>query len=183
MKYWLSIPLLIATLLVAIFKPAQAQAEPGFVVHSQLFIPFVAKSSAPAQAPTPSFADQVVVLVNDERARAGCGPVRQSLQLASASQRHSSDMASHDFFSHTGSDQSSPSSRAMAVGYFSPIGENIAAGQSTPESVFAAWMSSPGHRANILNCSYKSMGVSYTYDPDDTFGPYRHYWTQDFGTQ
>ena len=49
-----------------------------------------------------------------------------------------------------------------------------------------AWMNSAGHRANILNCAFKSVGIGYVYDAGDTFGnggPYRHYWAQDFGRQ
>ncbi|MFD0328838.1 CAP domain-containing protein [Streptacidiphilus monticola] len=54
-------------------------------------------------------------------------------------------------------------------------GENIARGQQTPAAVMDAWMHSPGHRANILNCSYHSLGVGAYFAPG---GPW---WTQDFG--
>ncbi len=157
----------------------------------RVLLPYMAKSQ-PAPTPTPvptptppppSYEQRVVDLVNQHRAAAGCGPLQQSLQLTSAAQRHTGDMAAHDFFSHTGSDGSTPASRAQDVGYFWGTGENIAAGQSTPEDVVNAWMSSAGHRANILNCSYHAIGVSYVYDANDAFGPYRHYWTQDFGQQ
>jgi uncharacterized protein YkwD len=48
-------------------------------------------------------------------------------------------------------------------------------GQQTPQSVVDAWMNSPGHRANILNCSSKAIGVGVE------FGPAGPWWTQDFG--
>lgn len=54
-------------------------------------------------------------------------------------------------------------------------GENIASGQASAAEVVQAWMDSPGHRANILDCDYRTTGTGYA--PDDT-GPY---WTQTFG--
>ena len=60
-------------------------------------------------------------------------------------------------------------------------GENIAAGQKTPEQVVAAWMNSDGHRANILNEKYVYLGVGFYYDHDGASGSsYRYYWAQDF---
>ncbi|MEK8172713.1 CAP domain-containing protein [Streptomyces sp. M19] len=54
-------------------------------------------------------------------------------------------------------------------------GENIARGQATAQAVMDSWMNSPGHRANILNCEYRTLGVGAHFAPD---GPW---WTQDFG--
>ena len=56
-------------------------------------------------------------------------------------------------------------------------GENIAAGSSTPEAVVNQWMSSPGHRENILNGKYRYLGVGYAYDGNSE---YAHYWVQLF---
>ena len=58
-------------------------------------------------------------------------------------------------------------------------GENIAAGQDTPEGVVEAWMNSPSHRAAILNKDYTYMGVGYYYVKDD-YQSYYHFWTQEF---
>ena len=58
-------------------------------------------------------------------------------------------------------------------------GENIAAGQDSPESVVDAWMNSPSHRAAILNKDYTYMGVGYYYIEDD-YQSYYHFWTQEF---
>lgn len=131
----------------------------------------------------PDFAQHVVDLTNEERLEAGCAPLNVSLQLVTAAQGHSEDMASNDFFSHTGSDGSLPWDRMEAAGYeWREAGENIAAGYSTPESVVAGWMASDGHRANILRCSYQDIGVGYVYLEDDTGAVnYHHYWTQVFG--
>ncbi|MFY4717167.1 CAP domain-containing protein [Streptomyces sp. LaBMicrA B280] len=147
--------------------------------------PAPAASSAPATA-TPSAdtasADtasgvtaQIVRLVNAERAKAGCRPLTLDAKLTKAAQEHSADMAAHQNMSHTGSDGSDPGTRITQAGYtWSAYGENVAYGYSTAAEVMAGWMSSPGHRANILNCGYQEIGVGLA-QPDS-------YWTQDFGT-
>ncbi|MFE1500687.1 CAP domain-containing protein, partial [Streptomyces albidoflavus] len=124
-----------------------------------------------------SAADQVIALVNTERAKAGCGPLSHNATLTRAAQGHSDDMAARDFFDHTDPDGDGPGERVTAAGYpWSTYGENIAKGQSTPEQVMEAWMNSPGHRANILNCDFKEIGVGIHTDG----GPY---WTQVFGAR
>jgi len=131
----------------------------------------------------PTFEDIVVTLTNQERVAHGCGPLTVDARLQAAAEGHSADMALNDFFDHTGSNGSTLSDRIAAQGYihWSWIGENIAAGYPTPESVIAGWMESAGHRANILNCSFVHIGVGYYYLPNDTGSVnYGHYWTQDF---
>ncbi|MCH0560322.1 sigma-70 family RNA polymerase sigma factor [Streptomyces sp. MUM 16J] len=121
---------------------------------------------------------QVVALVNKERATAGCGPVTENAQLEKAAQAHSDDMAARNFFDHTNPDGAGPGDRITAAGYhWSTYGENIARGQQTPQSVMDAWMNSPGHRANILNCAFKDIGVGVH---KASGGPW---WTQDFGAK
>ncbi|MFF8507249.1 CAP domain-containing protein [Streptomyces sp. NPDC015492] len=124
-----------------------------------------------------SEADQVVALVNAERAKAGCGPLSANATLTRAAQGHSDDMAARDFFDHTNPDGAGPGERVTAAGYpWSTYGENIAMGQSSPEQVMESWMNSPGHRANILNCDFKEIGVGI----HSQGGPY---WTQVFGAR
>ena len=142
--------------------------------------PTSAPTSAPAKPPAqPSApaaegpAADVLSLTNTERAKAGCGPVKSDDRLARAAQLHSEDMSANDYFSHTGQNGSSFVDRAKAQGHPSPGAENIARGQSSAASVMDAWMNSPGHRANILNCSLTSLGVGVT-ESDWT-------WTQVFG--
>ncbi|MQY38689.1 hypothetical protein SRB17_67020 [Streptomyces sp. RB17] len=136
--------------------------------------------SAPTPTPTPaatasSATARVVQLVNAERAKVGCHPLTVNAELTKAAQAHSADMAAHQNMSHTGSDGSSPGDRITRAGYsWSAYGENVAYGYATPEQVMNGWMNSPGHRANILNCSYKEIGVGLA-QPGS-------YWTQDFGT-
>ncbi|MFE2234353.1 sigma-70 family RNA polymerase sigma factor [Streptomyces sp. NPDC059442] len=124
-----------------------------------------------------STADQVISLVNAERAKAGCSPLTANSQLTRAAQAHSDDMAARDFFDHTNPDGKGPGDRVTATGYpWSTYGENIAMGQSSAEQVMESWMNSPGHRANILNCSFKEIGIGI----HDEGGPY---WTQVFGAR
>jgi RNA polymerase sigma factor (sigma-70 family) len=121
---------------------------------------------------------QVVALVNKERASAGCDPVTEDAQLEKAAQAHSDDMAARNFFDHVNPDGADPGQRITAAGYkWSTYGENIAKGQQTPEAVMDSWMNSPGHRANILNCSFKDIGVGIH---NGSGGPW---WTQDFGAE
>ncbi|MFD5714931.1 sigma-70 family RNA polymerase sigma factor [Streptomyces pharetrae] len=137
-----------------------------------------APGTPPAQpAPTGTVA-QVVALVNEERAAAGCAPLTEDPQLNQAAQGHSEDMAARGFFDHTNPDGADPGRRTTAAGYaWSTYGENIARGQQTPEAVMESWMNSPGHRANILNCSFEDIGVGVH---DGSGGPW---WTQNFGAQ
>ncbi|MEV7192456.1 sigma-70 family RNA polymerase sigma factor [Streptomyces sp. NPDC093510] len=121
--------------------------------------------------------EQVVALVNTERAKAGCGPVRSNGKLATAATKHSADMAARDYFDHESPDGTDPGDRITAAGYrWSTYGENIARGQQSAASVMDSWMKSPGHRANILNCDFKELGVGVH---NASGGPW---WTQAFGT-
>ncbi|MFE2629720.1 CAP domain-containing protein, partial [Streptomyces sp. NPDC059374] len=129
------------------------------------------------EAPSGTVA-QVVALVNKERATAGCGPLAEDSLLDKSAQRHSEDMAARGFFDHTNPDGADPGQRITAAGYrWSTYGENIAMGQQTPEAVMKSWMNSPGHRANILNCSFKDIGIGVHEGPS---GPW---WTQNFGAK
>ena len=97
-------------------------------------------------------------------------------RLTTAARLHSEDMAAHDYLSHTSLDGRTPWQRMEAQGYTAGSAENIAAGYSTPAAVMTAWMNSSGHRANILSCSSKAIGVGI-----GKGGSYGTYWTQDFG--
>ncbi|GHJ26202.1 CAP domain-containing protein [Streptomyces hygroscopicus] len=140
----------------------------------------MAQSAAPAGAPSAAATaatarQQVVDLVNSERAKAGCRPLTVNEKLAEAAQKHSEDMAAHGKMSHTGSDGSSPGDRIERAGYsWRAYGENVAYGYDSPKSVMAGWMNSSGHKANILNCDFKEIGVGLA-QPGN-------YWTQDFAT-
>ncbi|MGW0291597.1 CAP domain-containing protein [Streptomyces tuirus] len=134
------------------------------------------KPSAPA-APSgeSAAAAQVLSLVNEERAKVGCSPVTASSALAGLAQSYSEDMAARGFFDHTDPDGSTPWDRAEKAGISNLGGENIARGQADAAAVMDAWMNSPGHRANILNCDFKTLGVGVELGSG---GPW---WTQNFG--
>jgi len=118
-------------------------------------------------------ADEVLRLTNRERAKAGCAPLHADSRLAAAAQGHSADMAARGYFAHVTPEGRTPWDRARAAGYANPSAENIAMGYRTPAEVVAGWMTSPGHRQNILNCSSHALGVGF-----DARG---YYWTQLFG--
>jgi uncharacterized protein YkwD len=133
-------------------------------------------SSTPAP-PTPtsdgSREGQVVALVNDERAKAGCAPITSDSRLAMAAQVHSADMSRRNYFAHTTPEGMTFDQRIKMAGYARPGAENIAKGSTTAAQTMSMWMNSSGHRANILNCNLTKIGVGVV-----TSG---WYWTQDFG--
>jgi uncharacterized protein YkwD len=121
----------------------------------------------------------VLTLVNQERGKAGCQPLAADSRLAVAARLHSQDMAVRGYFDHTTPDGVTFDKRITSAGYkWSNAGENIAKGQKDAASVMQAWMNSPGHRANILNCKFKDIGIGLAYDSRRT-----PLWTQDFGAQ
>ncbi|GAA5512546.1 hypothetical protein Dcar01_01260 [Deinococcus carri] len=165
------------------------------------FIDFTLTVTAPATTPTPAptpaptpgtgssaFAQRVLDLTNQARAQARtCGstsfaattPLTYSAQLEQAAQAHATDMATLNYFSHTSQDGRTMAQRITATGYtWRTIGENIAAGQPTPESVVAGWLASEGHCRNIMNPSFRELGVGYAQG-----GAYGSYWVQDFGAR
>ncbi|GAA0485111.1 CAP domain-containing protein [Streptomyces stramineus] len=119
---------------------------------------------------------QVVDMVNAERAKAGCSPVTVNAKLQAAAQGHSDDMAARDYYAHTSPEGKSPGDRITAAGYrWSTYGENIFKSPKDARTAMDGWMKSEGHRANILNCSFKEIGVGINFKAN---GPW---WTQNFG--
>jgi uncharacterized protein YkwD len=137
---------------------------------------------SPATAPPPSgnaaAEAEVVALVNAERVKAKCSAVTVDSRLVVAARGHSADMASRNFFSHTTPEGVDFATRITKAGYrWSGAGENIAKGQRTPAEVMTSWMNSAGHKANILNCGFKNLGVGVAADASGAL-----VWTQDFAT-
>ncbi|MGB7622719.1 MAG: CAP domain-containing protein [Terriglobia bacterium] len=142
---------------------------------------FLPRKQRPVQPPS-DFALRVLELVNKERVKWGCRPLRMKSLLNDAAFEHSRDMARHHFMSHTGADGSQPGDRMTRAGYeWMKSAENIAAGYTSPESVVNGWMKSPGHRANILDCSFRDTGVGYVEVEDGSWRGDHHYWTEVFG--
>jgi uncharacterized protein YkwD len=130
------------------------------------------------------FEDEVLRLSNQHRASgAMCGtisygatsPLSMNPALRCAARLHSKDMQDRNYFSHTSLDGVTFDQRITAAGYdWRTIGENIAAGQRTPQEVVQAWMQSPRHCQNVMNPDFKELGVGF-------YDSYR--WTQDFGAR
>ncbi|MGV9254888.1 CAP domain-containing protein [Streptomyces sp. NPDC003697] len=135
------------------------------------------RSTTPAEpsAQVAAAEAEVLRLVNEERAKAGRAPVAASGELTDLAEDFSQAMAAQDFFDHTDPSGASPWDRAAKAGVTGLGGENIARGQADAAAVMEAWMNSPGHRANILNPDFKTLGVGVH------FGPGGPWWTQDFG--
>ncbi|MEV6344483.1 CAP domain-containing protein [Actinoplanes sp. NPDC051851] len=128
------------------------------------------------KASTKTLTRQMVRLTNHERKAAGCPKVSVDHELNVASTEQSYYMARTRLFSHVWRDGSTFVTRTQRAGYRAPAGENIAWGYPTAKQVVEAWMNSPGHRANILNCAARSIGAAITYAADGT-----PYYTQVFG--
>jgi len=161
-----------------------------------LDFPVTVSGTTPAPTPVPApgtglsaTEQRILDLTNQARATARtCGatrypaaaPLSWNANLATAARGHAADMATNNYFSHTSQDGRTFDVRIMNAGYvgYSSVGENIAAGQPTPDAVVAGWLTSPGHCANIMNARFKELGVGV-----GNGGSYGTYWVQDFGTR
>ncbi|MFD4126432.1 CAP domain-containing protein [Streptomyces globisporus] len=142
--------------------------------------PKTSAAPPPSKKPSPSPTDasarsEVLALVNQERAKVGCSPLTTSAPLTSLAQNFSEDMAARGFFDHTDPDGDTPWDRAAQAGVQGLAAENIARGQADAQAVMEGWMNSEGHRANILNCDYKTIGIGIH---EGSGGPW---WVQNFG--
>ncbi|GAA4861863.1 hypothetical protein GCM10023310_46570 [Paenibacillus vulneris] len=118
-----------------------------------------------------AFADQVVTLVNQERAKAGLPALTSDSKLANMAMDKAKDMYSNNYFDHTSPTYGSPFDMMKQYGIsYTYAGENIAKGQRNPEEVMNAWMNSAGHRQNIMSPNYTKIGVAY----------YNGEWVQEF---
>lgn len=132
-----------------------------------------------------SLRDRVIALTNKKRANHGCNRVRRNDALSRAAQKHSRRMgdyyaAGHSLdasVEHRLPGEPTLRRRVNKAGYrnWVLLGENIAAGQPTARAVMRSWMGSEGHKANILNCRFKDIGVGLVWADGVPF------WTQDFG--
>lgn len=117
--------------------------------------------------------EEVVRLVNVERAKQGLSPLTIDWELSRVAKYKSQDMHDKNYFSHTSPTYGSPFDMMKKFGIsYTAAGENIAKGQKTAAAVVNAWMNSEGHRANIMSTKYTHIGVGYVADGN--------YWTQMF---
>lgn len=133
-----------------------------------------ATTETTTSAQTGSYAQQVLNLVNAERAKYSLSPLTLNSSVSKVAQAKAEDMKANSYFSHTSPTYGSPFDMLKQFGIsYSTAGENIAKGQKTPMAVVSAWMNSEGHRANILNRNFTQLGVGYV-------GGSTTYWVQMF---
>ncbi len=123
-----------------------------------------------------SFQNQVLTLVNQQRAANGLKALSMDSALTKTATLKSQDMAKLGYFDHTSPTYGSPFDMMKQFGItYRAAGENIAMGQTSPQQVMQDWMNSPGHRANILNSSFTKLGVGIAQNSNG-----QYYWTQQF---
>ena len=161
-------------------KPADAGTCPGANLQ-----PDAGQTSKLIRAAT-------LCLVNQERADHGEAALQPNAHLQQAAQAHTESMAFGDYFEHDGPQRRHPAQPHVARGYIYSsqvgyeIGENIGWGTlwlGTPRAIVAAWMASPGHRANILDAHFRdtAIGVSPHVPSSLAHGQAGGIYTQDFG--
>ncbi len=116
-------------------------------------------TAAPA---TSSYEQKVAELVNIERQKNGLAPLTLDSAISNVARIKSKDMSDNNYFAHQSPTYGSAGDMLRQYGInWSAWGENIAAGQRTPEEVVTAWMNSEGHRENILSPNFSKIGVGY----------------------
>ncbi|MGW1894990.1 CAP domain-containing protein [Streptomyces sp. NPDC002004] len=133
---------------------AAVAAAPATVIAPQASVTRAVEESSPGE---------ILALVNAERAKVGCDPLKEDSRLMQAAQAHADDMAANGLTGHTGSDGSSDLTRMERAGY-SPAGrsaENVSGpGYNSSKAHVDGWMASNrGHRDTILNCEFKETGI------------------------
>ena len=123
-------------------------------------------------------AEQILSLINIERAAIGVSPVTMNPELTTAAERYACTMAATDFFAHIDPETGEgPGDRAAEVGYqYFAVGENLAGGQTTAAEAVDGWMESPLHRDNLLSPAWTETGIGVRRG-----GSLRIYWVQMFG--
>ena len=143
------------------------------ITNPDLIYPGQVLTVPTADASVTQFEQEVIRLVNEERAANGLKALGYNWELGRVARYKSQDMKDNKYFSHTSPVYGSPFQMMKSFGItYRSAGENIARGQRTPKAVVDAWMNSSGHRANILNASFTEIGVGYVADGN--------YWTQMF---
>ena len=137
--------------------------------------------SAPGVSLSPAFETEVVTIMNDLRSRGTtCGSTIQppvpllvmDSDLRTAAREHSIDMVNRHYFSHTTPEGKTFEDRIQESGYDGvPLGETLAAGQTTPQQAVDSWLSSNGHCRIIMSAGARAVGVGFA----------NNHWTAKFG--
>ncbi len=155
-------------------NPATAPETSASTKKSETAIATVA-AAIDEPAPAEDYINEVLRLVNVERANEGLSPLVLDSELSKAARERAEEQV--ELFGHTRPNGESCFSIFKEYGIsYSTAGENAAAGYSNPEDVVKAWMSSDGHRANILKPCFEKLGVGFVYSE----GSYGAYWVQLF---
>ncbi|MFM1654112.1 CAP domain-containing protein [Brevibacillus sp. B_LB10_24] len=152
-------------------QPVQAPTQQPANTPSQPAKAPVAKTPDASQGNVDNYAKEVFSLVNQERQKAGLQPLKLDEQLSSVAMKKAVDMENNHYFDHISPTLGSPSDMISQSGIqYMTMGENIAMGQRSPQEVMQQWMNSEGHRANIMNSNFDTIGIAY----------YNGYWVQEF---
>lgn len=131
------------------------------VVPTNMKVGEIIRLRGAAKSPV-SFEEEVVRLVNAERAKVGLRPLTHRADIHNVAEKKAMDMINSNYFSHTSPNYGSPFDMLKTFGIsYRTAGENIAKGQRSPTEVMNAWMNSSGHRANILKSDYNYIGVGF----------------------
>ncbi|ALG66875.1 CAP domain-containing protein [Beggiatoa leptomitoformis] len=122
----------------------------------------------------------LLILTNTARHNAGLAAVECHPILMNSAQKHAEEMAQHNYVDHIDLHGWASGDRLKAQGYeYRFAGENISAGINEPIAMMNGWMSSTGHRANILKPEFTVTGFGYAYCENSS---YKHYWVQVFAS-
>lgn len=159
---------ILALVVALVLMTGAASAQCGYAGRSGRYVICQAGESAAAGSSQSAMETELVRQVNADRAKNGLKALTVSQELTRAARVRAAEIV--EKFSHT-----RPNGSAWSTVSTAARGENIAKGQQSVDKVMAAWMSSQGHRANILRASYGSIGVC-AYKKGNVM-----YWVQLFG--
>lgn len=143
------------------------------ITNPELIYPGQVLNIPKTDATVLNYENEVIRLVNEIRVKNGLNSLTADWELSRVARYKSQDMKDNNYFSHNSPVYGSPFTMIKNFGIsYKSAAENIAKGHATPQAVVNAWMNSSGHRANILNSTYKKIGVGYV--------PKGNYWTQMF---
>lgn len=146
----------------------------------------------PGDASETALAKSTVCLLNKQRTRRGLRKLRLNARLSKAAQQHTVDMVKRNYFSHVSKSGANIVDRLSRTGYMRgarswTVGENLAWGSGTrspPREIIAAWMNSPGHRANILERHFREIGIGVVFEaPRSVRGSAAATYTTTFGAR
>ena len=182
---------LVALLCAGLLAPASGMAAHAKSAKRKTAAACANTNLMPAAGNLPVVRAAVLCLHNKERTQRGLPPLKENAKLRKAAKGHSDNMVAKHFFDHTAPDGSDMVDRILGTGYANgqgwSLGENIAWGTgnlATAREIHAAWMQSPGHRANILRRQFREIGIGIALGaPAPSGGPEGATYTADFGVR